>query len=327
MPNKPEPERPKRGERTAKTQPPVVNVEAASSQGSSPEPAANATDANIANTALLQSIKAMMDEMRSDIISKLDSTVAETVKRELKDALKPMENKIQSQQRAIAELERSATERDTTVAELQATVSVLTDLVESLSDKCETLESRSRWSNVILVGLKESSEGPRPTESIAKLLKELLQLDELPVLDRCHRSLRAKPKDSEPPRPLIMKVHYFQTRNLILRQARECSPLMYKDVKLSIFPDFTQAVRKKRALFAKVKKELHSCPGVKFGLMYPAVLRITLPSGQTRKFEDPEKAMNFVVKNIKKVVNPDDVGLGEEFVTPDDVGSSEDGIE
>ena len=47
--------------------------------------------------------------------------------------------------------------------------------------------------------------------------------------------------------------------------------------RISIFPDFTPAVAKKRAAFATVKK---------FGLLYPATLPITLPSGQTHRFED-----------------------------------------
>ena len=144
-------------------------------------------------------------------------------------------------------------------------------------------------------------------EFVPKLLKDLLQLDELPVLDRCHRSLRPRPKDSEPPRPIIMRVNMFQTRNLILRRAAECSPINYEGMRLSLFADFTQAVAKKRAAFKDVKTELRSCPNVKFGLMFPAVLRLTLPDGHTRKFDNPALAMDFVVKKLKRGVVPDEV--------------------
>lgn len=260
-----------------------------------------------ANDALLQSIKLMMDDLRSDILSKFDSIVADAVKREMTGALRPMERKMEAQGRTIVELEHATSAQADEVTELQVTVSTLSGQVKSLSDKCEDLESRQRLNNIRLIGLPEGLEGPRPTESVAEILKDLLSLDDLPVLDRCHRSLRARPKDGEPPRPLIMRVNLFQVRNLILRRAGECSPLNYKGKRLSIFADFTQAVAKKRAAFAAVKKELHSCPGVKFGLMFPAVLRITPADGQMRRFEDPERAMDFVVKKLKKVVVPDEV--------------------
>lgn len=67
-----------------------------------------------------------------------------------------------------------------------------------------------------------------------------------------------------------------------------------------IFPDFTPAVAKRRATFIKVKRELHACANVKFGLRYLATLHITTPCGMTHKFKDPDKALEFVNKRLKK---------------------------
>ena len=130
------------------------------------------------------------------------------------------------------------------------------------------------------MGLPEGTEGPRPTEFTAQLLQDILGLDNKPMLDRAHRTLRAKPKDGEPPRPHVIWVNLFQVRNQILRRAGEASPLSYMGRRISIFPDFTPTVAKKRAAFPAVKRELHSCPNVKFGILYPATLRITLPCGR-----------------------------------------------
>ncbi|KAI4808375.1 hypothetical protein KUCAC02_000437 [Chaenocephalus aceratus] len=74
--------------------------------------------------------------------------------------------------------------------------------------------------------------------------------------------------------------------------------------RISIFADYTSTVAKKRAAFGTVKRQLHSCPGIKFGLLYPAVLRITLPSGDTHRFEDPTAANDFVNTKLKKAVTP-----------------------
>lgn len=94
-------------------------------------------------------------------------------------------------------------------------------------------------------------------------------------------------------------------RNYILHQAGEASrtsPLLYQGTKLFLFPDYTSAVAKKRAAFSDVNRHLHSCPGVKFGLRFPAILRITLPGGATHTFQDPDVAMNFVKVNNWSVI-------------------------
>ena len=258
-----------------------------------------------ANETLLLNMKQMMDELRADINGQFDSTISAVVKREITAVLEPFEKKIATHGGAIADLERSASDHDYKLTELQNKVSSLNTLVDSLSKKCEDLEGRSRLNNVRLVGLPEGAEGPRPTEFMAKFLQDLLGLSDRPVLDPAHRTLRARPKDGDPPRPMIIRVHLFQVRNDILRRAGEASPLSHSGRRISIFPDFTSTVARKRATFIGVKKELHSCPNIKFGLLHPAILRITLPDGQTHRFEDPASASEFVKKKIKKGVSPD----------------------
>ncbi|KAI3376704.1 hypothetical protein L3Q82_017143 [Scortum barcoo] len=252
------------------------------------------------NEALLANIRDMMEEMRSDIISKFESVISETVKREVSAALEPMKNKLSVQGDTVADLERSANDHTIQLTELQATATLLTTQLDSLTKKCEDPEGRSRW-NVRLLGLPEGSEGPRPTEFMARFLRDLLKLDSEPVLDQAHRSLRTRPRDGEPPRPFMIKVNLFQVRNQILHRAGELSPLHHNGNRISIFLDFTLTVAKKRAAFTSVKRELHSCPNVKYGLIFPATFRITLPDGQTYRFDDPTLASDFIKNNIKKV--------------------------
>lgn len=260
-----------------------------------------------ANERLLTRMEEMMESMRADIVSQIEQIVSGAIKKEITAACEPLQKKITAQDQTIASLEDTANEHETQLTSLQATVASLTERVSSLTQKCEDLEGRSRLNNIRLVGIPENVEGPRPTEFVAKLLQNLLGMDSEPVLDRAHRTLRPKPKDGEPPRPFVVRVNMFQQRNEIIQKASSSAPLFYQGKRVSVFPDFTASVAKKRAAFTKVKKELHSCPGVKFGLFYPAVLRITLSSGQAHRFEDPAIAMDFVHKRIKTVVDPDSV--------------------
>ncbi|KAJ8358127.1 hypothetical protein AAFF_G00031440 [Aldrovandia affinis] len=133
---------------------------------------------------------------------------------------------------------------------------------------------------------------------------ELLGLDEKPLLDRAHRTLRSRPREGEPPRPFVIRVHFFHVRNDMLKRSGDASPLLYKGRRVSIFPDYTTAVAKKRASFGDVKRQLRACPGVKYGLIYPAVLRLTLPDSSTHRFEDPAVAADFIKNRVKKAVMP-----------------------
>lgn len=79
---------------------------------------------------------------------------------------------------------------------LQANVDTLSATVKSLNKKCEDLEARCRWNNIRLVGLPKEVKGPRPTDFVAELSQDSLELEAKPMLDRATRMLRAKSKAS-----------------------------------------------------------------------------------------------------------------------------------
>lgn len=199
----------------------------------------------------------------------------------------------------VQDLEHAATDRSSRIDELEATVSMLTTQVKRLDDRYEDLEGRSRRNNIHILGVPEGLEGPRATVFVAQLLQDLLGLEEKPLLDRAHRTLWVKPKEGSLPRPFVARVYFFHVRTLILQRAGEASPLLYKGKRISIFPGYTSSVAKKRAAFGTVKHILRSHTDVKFGLLYPATLKITLPDGTSHRFEDPTTATDFVNKNYK----------------------------
>lgn len=259
-------------------------------------------DASGLDTTMLQS---MMDSLRSDIFGKIDdlstglrSEIA-SVRQELKSSIEPLQRTVEAHAVTVCDLERSASDHGGRIVELEATVSMLTKRAAGLEDKYEDLEARSRRNNIRLLGVPEGVEGPRPTDFIAQLLRDLLGLNETPLLDQAHRTLREKPKEGEPPRPILARIHFFHVRSLILQRAGEASPLLYKGKKVSVFPDYTSSVAKKRAAFTPVKRILRSHSAVRFGLLYPAVLRITMPDGTSHRFEDPSVATEFINKNCK----------------------------
>ncbi|KAK5895437.1 hypothetical protein CesoFtcFv8_012030 [Champsocephalus esox] len=114
------------------------------------------------------------------------------------------------------------------------------------------------------------------------------QLDTL-ELDRAHRSLAPKPPQGS--RPLIVHFHKYAQKERVLLWARKSRDVSYQGHPIRIFEDFSATLAKKWAAFNKVKSQLYK-EGIRFGLLYPARLRVTI-NGQTRIFDSVEEAERF----------------------------------
>ncbi|XP_073692668.1 acyl-protein thioesterase 1 [Garra rufa] len=111
--------------------------------------------------------------------------------------------------------------------------------------QCKDLESRSRRNNIRLIGIGEGEEGNRPMEFVSNFLRDLLNLKEKPLLDRAHRSLQPKPRPAQPPRPFIIRVHFYHIREQILQTACQNGKLTYKGKPLSL-PSILQLARPRK---------------------------------------------------------------------------------
>lgn len=196
-------------------------------------------------------------------------------------------NRLDSQNETLGSLEKSANATSDSVADLEAKVKQLHNQVEQLSEKCLDLEGRSKRQNLRIAGVKEGEErGQGARDFVAQLLMEVLQLDEKPMIDRAHRALRQRSGDDHPPRHLILRVHYCHTLESI-----------YRGQRIQIFRDFPPTVVKRRAAVTPARKLLRDQPGVKFGLLYPAKLRVS-HNGMETTFSDPEEARLYAERHF-----------------------------
>ena len=201
----------------------------------------------------------------------------------------------------LNELESGLNAYSARTATTENEVDMLKAKVSSLCQKVEEIDRGQRRFSARLVGIKEdfeSGEGQRPTASIAKLLQELLGLNFTPTLDAAYRGAR-RANEGGPPRVIVIRFHYLWEWDDVFHTAARLAPLILHDKRVSIFPDYTVMVAKKRAAFAEAKPLLRSCQSVKFGVWLPAVLRITDLSGRERRFEDPEAAVEYFKKNLE----------------------------
>ncbi|KAI4802455.1 hypothetical protein KUCAC02_020291 [Chaenocephalus aceratus] len=197
----------------------------------------------------------------------------------------------------IASLESNANLQDERMLALEATCATLTDSNVKLLAKVTDLESRSRRNNIRIVGLPESIEGPHPSTFFPKLLMEVFGegvLDSPPECDRAHRSLTDKPKPGQRPRPVIIRVHRYQQKEKIIREARaRRGKLQYQGTPIAIYEDYTPEVMEQRYKYREVMAELYNL-GLKPALLFPARLSIVSKEGGKKRFSSVAEAKGYI---------------------------------
>ncbi|KAL7375550.1 hypothetical protein ABVT39_019356 [Epinephelus coioides] len=130
------------------------------------------------------------------------------------------------------------------------------------------------------------------------MLQDALALDYSPKLDWAHRSLQPKRKDGNPPRPIVVKFHYFQEKVDVLRKSAAAG-VIFHNRRIHIYADNTPSVRAKRAAFNEVRGLLRRCPEVKYGISYPAILWITTPGGEQKSLDNASEARAYVISKLQ----------------------------
>uniref|UniRef100_A0A3Q3AYA0 L1 transposable element RRM domain-containing protein n=1 Tax=Kryptolebias marmoratus TaxID=37003 RepID=A0A3Q3AYA0_KRYMA len=232
-------------------------------------------------------------ELQAALTENLASIKAEllAVKSEFTNTLATIQRDVRGLKDTVAELETSCSTFSDDITTLQAKVEQLTADMKILDNKCDDLEARSRRNNLRLIGISEDFSVS--STAISTLLKEAFQLEKEPLVDRAHRTLQPKPRPGERPRAIIVRLHYHSDCMDILRRARTQQPVKIGDRRFSVFPDHTPRTARARAAYNDVRRQLREIPGIRFGLLYPARLRVT-HNGTEREFKSPEEASVFI---------------------------------
>ena len=279
----------------------------ASSQSDSP-PRCNAPEPD--DQMDVADLKAeILTELKMDIAillrSELKSALAEdfqnikyelqAVKTELANNTAAIRSDVETMKTTVAHMEQGLSSCSDDVTTLLTKVGKLETEVGNLREKCLDMEGRMRRSNIRILNVPETPGSNTPT-AVSKLLREVLKIDKDVLIDRSHRGLQPRNQDGKP-RVIVAKVHYYQDCADILRHARESGPLRFNGTDISIFPDYPPSVVQARSAFSEVRRLLRGRDGVKYGLLYPARLRITY-NGTEKRFQNAGEAMTYVKTKI-----------------------------
>lgn len=279
---------------------------------------ANGADTEEANTpstdhaTILEAIGSIRSDLQStkmEICQTIDTRIAEmasairgelsSFQKEIRAEITTLQASTDQHSETIAELEQSASHSSDAIVKLQSEVKRLCTEVARLTDKCADLEGRSRRQNVRIVGLAEGSEKGMDTgKFVSELLKDALSLEEYPLVDRAHRVMRRNADgDNPPPRALIARLHYYQDVSKVLKRAADLRELSFNGQSIHIFPDFPPDVVKRRAEFKRARELLRDQPGVRYGMLYPAKLRVTF-HGKETVYTNAREACKFAERHF-----------------------------
>lgn len=128
---------------------------------------------------------------------------------------------VQESQRELLEkvksMEEQALDQENCRSRLEKVVSNLESRNKALTLKVDDFEGRSRRNNIMIIGIPEKAEGPRPAEFIQDLIPRLVGEDHLKspvIVDRARRSLRPLPAAGAAPRPIIARIHFYRDKEL-----------------------------------------------------------------------------------------------------------------
>ena len=240
------------------------------------------------SAAILEAIEKAKEETFSKLDSKLEPVTAD---------LKVITTCLAKFNTELTEVQTRVSSNEDDIILLKKQIAALQKDNAHLLDRAEDAENRSRRNNLRFTSVPQKFDEPRElAQFVERMIQQLFGAENFPtapVVERAHRTL-ANDDPSKPPRrsppTILAKFLNFQDKVKIMRLARD-KTLTYDGATIQIFPDFSQAVSKRRQKFSAVKKHLRSLKK-EYSMIFPATLRVMV-EGEPMLFESAEEAERF----------------------------------
>lgn len=158
---------------------------------------------------------------------------------------------------------------------------------------CEDLENRNRRNNLRIRGIPDAVKQIDLKAYLHEFFATLIpdHPSELWRMDRAHRALGARPPDAKLPKDVILCLHFFESKDLIIQTTRNRQSIVYRGVTLQVFNDVSAITLAKRRTLKPLTQQLreHNIP-YRWG--YPFKL-IAVKGGRTYVLQDVSQMKQF----------------------------------
>lgn len=203
-------------------------------------------------------LKGELADFRGEINQKLSAIFAD---------LKAIRDRAEEMEQRVAAMEEWS-------AESREVLSYTLELQESIQAHLTDLEAQSRRNNIRIHSIPEEAERGDMQEFLEKFIKTHLALSDTSLdIQRCHRSLGAKPPQGSNPRSIIIYFLEYKTKELVLHSAWKKKEIHYEGRQVFFEQDYPTEIVMKRKAYSTSKKALKE-KGIRFQTLYPAKLKV-----------------------------------------------------
>lgn len=134
----------------------------------------------------------------------------------------------------------------------------------------EELDNRGRRHNLRIRGLPESVDSEHLPQVVSYVFNDILDSPSRSVIsiERIHRALRPRGKDSEPPRNVICYVNDFKMKEMILKKACDKNRLLFEGRQIQIYQDLSAITLRNRRDLRPLLEILNS-KGIRYKWKFP----------------------------------------------------------
>ena len=261
-----------------------------------------------------------MSKSVNEILGNQEKTIKQVMEtvQDLKTEMESMK-KSQTEGRLAMEnlgkrTETSETSITNRIQEIEERISDSEDTIEKLntltkenskSNKFSSQNIQELWDtikkpNLRIIGVEEGEElhFKGPENILNKIIEENFPIlkNDIPMkVQEAYRTPNRLDQKKTSPRHIIIKTQSIQTKERILRAAKEKGQVTYKGKPIRLTPDFSMETMKARRSWIEVLQKLRD-HGCKPRLLYPAKLSFTI-NGENKIFQDKNKFKQYVATN------------------------------
>lgn len=216
--------------------------------------------------------------------------------KEIRRSLCSVDTKLSSLISRMTEVEDRVSRLEDEQASMKANPGAIKADIQTLTDRLATAEDRSRRNNLRFVGIPEGAEKGDTIAFLNELISTALDIDPPPggiEMDWAHRIGTRPTAGDQRSRTIIARFLRYKDCQNVMETARKKKRVVWSGKQVMIFPDYSRETQKKREAFIDCKRALHQRK-MKFSMLYPARLRISIGGDSSHVFDNPEHVMDFI---------------------------------
>uniref|UniRef100_A0A803JBI8 L1 transposable element RRM domain-containing protein n=1 Tax=Xenopus tropicalis TaxID=8364 RepID=A0A803JBI8_XENTR len=226
---------------------------------------------------------ALLDKFKTMLQQKLATTAA-SITADISKQIQDLGHRTDVLEQKVDDITTVLDAHEQDIVDLQA------QLRETM-DKIEDSDNRSRRNNLRIRGLPETvTDLQAAVNDIFNALVPNLPKERLEC-DRIHRALRPL-REGDPPRDIILRLHYHQTQVAILQASRQKNTLEHDGHQFQIYTDLAPITLQKRKILAPITKVLQH-HRIRYRWLFPVKLAFSY-NGQQHQLNSVQTGLDLL---------------------------------